>query len=494
MTDANQEPLSIVVIGASGDLARRKIFPALFSLYCQKALPPDVRMFGFARTRLDDAAFRRRITEHLTCRYAAGASCAEQMETFLQRCHYVTGQYGSTDSILDLYQRMRELEVRGVVNRMYYLAIPPSIFVSTAESLGNTGLVSCGEAGHGWARVVVEKPFGRDRPSSDELARALGEVFQEPDIFRIDHYLGKEVIQNLLVLRFANSVFEPQWNCRHLASVHVTWSENLALEGRAGYFDRFGIIRDVMQNHLLQMLALLAMEPPDELEASAIRRRKVQLLQSITPVTRERLVTGQFVAGELDGRKVRGYTEDPDVPDDSRTETYAAALLTIDNARWQGVPFFLSAGKGLESRCTTLRLRFHPLGHRLFAQSGHTPAPNELVIRVQPDEGMHLSLTTKRPGLEMKLTERKLDLSYGQAFHDHIIPDAYEGLLLEVMRGDRSLFLSSEELAAAWDVFTPVLHALESRAVCPEHYRFGGPPPAAARRLLQRAEQARGLE
>ena len=492
MTDANQDPLSLVVIGASGDLARRKIFPALFSLYCQRALPADVRLFGFARTDLDDAAFRRRITEHLTCRYAPGASCAEEMEAFLARCHYVTGEYGSTDSILDLYQRMRQLEPRGKVNRLYYLAIPPSIFVTTAESLGNAGLVSCGEESQGWSRVVVEKPFGRDRPSSDELALALGQVFQEPDIFRIDHYLGKEVIQNLLVLRFANSVFEPQWNRQHLASVQVTWAENLTLAGRAGYFDRYGIIRDVMQNHLLQMVALLAMEPPDELEASAIRREKVRLLRSIAPVSRADLVTGQFVAAEWDGRQVPGYTEDPAVPDDSRTETYAAAVLRIDNARWQGVPFFMSAGKGLDSRCTTLRLRFHPLAHRLFDRSGHRPAPNELVIRVQPDEGMHLSLTTKLPGLELKLAERKLDLSYGDAFRDHIIPDAYEGLLLEVMRGDRSLFLSGEELAASWDVFTPVLHALESESAAPEGYPFGGPPPAAALRLLQWAEDARG--
>lgn len=479
MNKNGAEMLSIVVVGASGDLACKKIFPALFALYSQDLLPDNFAVFGFARTQMDAAAFREKITGNLTCRYVPGESCAEKMRAFLERCYYVSGQYGSTDSVLDLYQRMRGVEDGRQANRLYYLAIPPSVFMATAESLGNAGLVACGDSGP-WSRVVVEKPFGRDRASSDELAGALKNIFDEAQIFRIDHYLGKEVIQNLLVLRFANAVFEPLWNRRHIAAVHIDWSENLSLKGRAGYFDRFGIIRDVMQNHLLEMLALLAMDEPESLNAAAVRHSKVALLKAVVPPDTDDMVIGQFTAGELDGKSEPAYLADKDVPDDSITPTYAAARLRIKNQRWEGVPFFVSAGKGLASRCSSIRICFRHTGKHIFDHAGFHSEPNELVIRVQPDEGIHLSITTKTPGLAMKLGQRELDLSYGRAFKDSIIPDAYEGLLLDVLRGDRSLFISGEELAAAWDIFTPVLHKLEREQIKPQSYPFGGTPPELA--------------
>lgn len=476
MASKNTESLSMVVIGASGDLARKKIFPALFALFSQSLLPVDFRVFGFARSLMDDDGFRARIMEHLTCRYVPGEDCSAKMDAFLARCHYISGNYGSPDAMLDLYQVMQKYEQTASVNRLYYLAIPPSVFIPTAESLGAAGLVACGEDGS-WSRVVVEKPFGRDRASSDELAAALGQVFTERQIFRIDHYLGKEVIQNLLVLRFANAVFEPLFNNKHVAEVRIDWSENLSLEGRAGYFDKYGIIRDVMQNHLLEMLALLAMEEPEALTASAVRNSKVELLKAIASPGLDNVVTGQFSAGELDGRQYAAYTADKDVPDDSITPTYAAVRLQVDNARWKGVPFVLSAGKGLASRCTNIRVRFSRKGGGIFDSHDSKLAENELVIRVQPDEGIHLSIATKIPGLGMKLGAHELDLSYGRVFKDSIIPDAYEGLLLDVLRGDRSLFISGEELSAAWDIFTPLLHELEQKAVRPAAYPFGGTPP-----------------
>ena len=476
MSLKTSEPLSIVVVGASGDLARKKIFPALFALFSQDLLPDDFKAFGFARSVMDDDGFRTSIMEHLTCRYVPGEDCAAKMDAFLARCHYISGDYSSSDSMLDLYQTMQAHETTDMVNRLFYLAIPPSVFIATAESLGAAGLVACDD-GSPWSRVVVEKPFGRDRASSDKLAAALGLVFTERQIFRIDHYLGKEVIQNLLVLRFSNAVFEPLLNCEHVAEVHIDWSENLSLEGRAGYFDKYGIIRDVMQNHLLEMLALLAMDQPQNLTAAAIRKSKVNLLKSIAPPELEQLVTGQFSAGELDGREYAAYTADKDVPDDSLTPTYAAVRLHVDNPRWKGVPFVLSAGKGLASRCTNIRVRFKQKGGGIFELHDSKLANNELVIRVQPDEGIHLSIVTKIPGLGMKLGAHDLDLSYGRVFKDSIIPDAYEGLLLDVLRGDRSLFISGEELSAAWDIFTPALHQLEQKAVRPQPYPFGGIPP-----------------
>ena len=469
------EDLSIVVVGASGDLARKKIFPALFSLYCQKCLPERFAVFGFARSSYSDAEFRDRIMEHLTCRYVPDHSCGERMEEFLGRCHYTSASYDSADSFLDLFVSMRNVEGGRPTNRIYYLAIPPLIFLDVARAIGGAGLVSCGDDDP-WSRVVLEKPFGRDRESSDELTRALSGVFVENQTYRIDHYLGKEVIQNLLVLRFANLMFEPLWNRDFIRGVSIQWKEDLSLEGRGGYFDQYGIVRDVMQNHLVQILALVAMEPPGQLNAASIAARKAEVLRDIAPLTLEDLVIGQYGASVLGGRRHPAYVEDETVADDSITPTFTAARLAIDNPRWAGVPFLISAGKGLDSRMTEIRIQFRDIAENIFCRSGDCPQANELVIRVQPDEAIYLSLVNKVPGMAMKLATKNLDLQYKAAFSEQI-PDAYESLLLDVMEGDRSLFIRSDELQAAWDIFTPVLHEIERRKLVPRPYEFGSGGP-----------------
>ncbi|MFU8780051.1 MAG: glucose-6-phosphate dehydrogenase [Kiritimatiellia bacterium] len=484
MGDAENKSLSIVVIGASGDLARKKIIPALFALYCQDRFPEDFRIFGFSRTAYTDAAFRTVLEQHLTCRYAAGDSCAVRMEAFLARCHYVAGQYGARDAYLDLFARMQEVESSRDVNRLYYLSIPPSIFLDVADGLGGAGLVQCGVSDP-WSRVVIEKPFGSDRASSDELVRGMSRVFREAQTFRIDHYLGKEVIQNLMVLRFANLVFEPLWNRTYIESVQISWKENLSVAGRAGYFNDYGIIRDVMQNHLLEILALTAMEPCAKLDAGHICNEKIRVLRSIKPLELDRIAVGQYTGATVDGQAIPGYLEEDNVPKDSRTPTYAAAVLEIDNERWQGVPFLIVAGKGLDRRHTEIRIRFRPVVGGMFADYTAGVGANELVIRVQPDEGIYLRVAAKIPGSPLRLKKTELDLQYHRVF-DELIPDAYESLLLDALRGDKSLFIRKDELAAAWDVFTPVLHAWDAADVLPESYSFGSASTEGARALAGR--------
>lgn len=477
--------LSIVVVGASGDLARKKLFPALFALYCQGLLPPSFTVFGFARTAFTDAEFRAKISENLACRYAPGASCAERMSEFLKRCRYVTGEYGSRDAFLDLFAAMQAGEGGAAVNRIFYLAIPPAVIMDVARAIGDAGLVSC-EPDRPWSRVVIEKPFGRDRQSSDLLASELVKVFSEAQTFRIDHYLGKEMVQNLMVLRFANLIFEPLWNRNFVQNVQICWKEDIGVMGRGGYFDSAGIIRDVVQNHLLQMVALVAMEPPARFESHSIRNEKVRVLQCIAPVGRDDAVIGQYTASERGGgMRSANYRDDAAVAPDSITPTFAAVALRVKNPRWEGVPFLIRAGKALDGRMTEIRILFREVPGNLFCKYGGCPAANELVIRVQPDEAVHFRIVNKIPGLGLKIEPRNLDLSYQSAFKQEI-PEAYESLLLDVIRGEKSLFIRNDELAAAWDIFTPLLHTLERERVVPEPYEFGGGGPAAAEALAAR--------
>ncbi len=462
------DSLSIVVVGASGDLARKKIYPALFALYCQGLLPEQFNVVGFARSKSSDEEFRKRVTETLTCRYVPGESCAQLMAKFLSKCRYIAGAYDSSDSFLDLHAVLREIESGKHANRMFYLAIPSSVFVDVARSIGNAGFVQCGRDLKPWSRAVIEKPFGTDRESSDLLTRELGTVFSEEQTYRIDHYLGKEVIQNLLVLRFANSMFEPIWNREFVDRVDISWSENIGVEGRGGYFDEYGIIRDVMQNHLLQILALVAMEPPKRFDAHCIIEEKVRLLRSVPPLAIEDLRLGQYA----------GYADDESVPaKDSKTPTFAAARIRLTNQRWDGVPFVVTAGKGLDAQKTEIRIKLRAVPNNMFCELGACPDANELVVRVQPDEAIHLKIANKVPGMDLKIEARDLDLRYKAAF-DELIPDAYESLLLDVIRGEKGLFIRNDELAAAWDVFTPVLHEIECKGVAPMPYELGSSGPA----------------
>ncbi len=476
MNQTNQKHLTVVVIGASGDLARKKIFPALFSLYCQKLLPGRFSVVGFSRKEMSGEMFRNAIAEHLTCRYTPGKECQDLMGQFLDRCHYVSGQYDSADSFLELYAHIRSFENDAVANRMYYMAIPPFLFMDVAKSIGDTGLVDCGENMPGWSRVVIEKPFGRDRSSSDALVEGMNQVFTEEQTYRIDHYLGKELVQNLLVLRFANRILEPIWNSSHVHSVEIKWKENIGIGERVGYFDEYGIVRDVVQNHLLQLLALVAMEMPEQLDAKRIRDEKVRVLRSIPPVSMDDIVLGQYDKGILNGKEHLAYTSENGVPQNSLTPTFASVGLSVQNSRWEGVPFFIKAGKGLDERVTEITIKFKAIERNIFASTMPVVPANELVIRIQPEEGIAIKIVNKVPGLEMNLAETDLDLQYESSF-ESIIPDAYELLLNDVTQEDKSLFIRADELAAAWDVFTPVLHEMEAGTLKPHLYAFGSNGP-----------------
>ena len=464
--------LNFVIIGASGHLARTKIYPALFALYCQDYLPADFAVAGYARSPLSQEEFKQLITKHLTCRYTpASNECSRHMDDFLKRCFYHQGQYESTEDFVAL---AKAASLSPETDTLFYLAVPPNVFQPVAEAIRGSHLA--GAAGDPWTRIVIEKPFGRDRTSSDALTEQMSKVFAEDQVFRIDHYLGKEVIQNLMVLRFANLIFEPIWNRNYIESVQITWQEDKSIEGRGGYFDKSGIIRDVMQNHLLQILSLVAMEPPSRLDANHIRDEKVRVLQCIPPPTLEDVILGQYIGVDKGGITIPGYREDPSVPNDSQTPTYAAAFMKVINRRWDGVPFLMRAGKGLNGSATEIRIQFRDVPANMFRLAGEMPGRNALVINVQPDESIYFEIVAKVPGVGMKLDLRQLDLRYASAFNE-AIPDAYEDLLLDVIHGEKSLFIREDELAASWDIFTPLLNEIEANDITPAAYVFGSTGP-----------------
>ncbi len=477
-SDHRSSSCSIVIIGASGDLARRKLVPALFSLYCNDLLPDQVCIVGFARTAMSDEAYRELISRHLTCRYEPEAGkCQEKMAAFLKCCHYVCGQYDRAES----FERLRDKTIalgNADANTVFYMAIPPSVFVAAAQSIRQSHLCRTGTndaVAKPWTRVVIEKPFGRDSASSAELTSCLGTLFAEDQTYRIDHYLGKEVIQNLMILRFANLIFEPIWHREYIESISIAWTEKIGCEGRAGYFDNAGIIRDVVQNHLLQILALVTMERPASLAPAHISDEKVNVLRSITPITLDTLRIGQYTAA-TNGTPL-GYLDDPEVPENSITPTYAQSILHIDNDRWGGVPFTLTAGKAVDTNMTEIRVSLKPITNSIF--SAYPGAePNHLVIRVQPNEAIELHVTNKVPGLDYKLGTARLNLHYASEFQA-VVPDAYERLLLDVLRGDRSLFIRADELVASWDIVTPALHELEEKRIRPLNYAYGSGGPIA---------------
>ncbi len=452
-------PTNVIIVGASGDLTRKKLLPALFSLFCNELLPENFSVFGFARSEKSDAEFRTQVAETLTCRYEPEPDqCDIKIGRFLQRCHYHTGQYTSAEDFRALGRRITELNGKDA-NMLMYMAIPPTVFLDTAKSIREAGLAE--ESADRWARVVIEKPFGRDSESSAELTTALGAIFSEGQTYRIDHYLGKELIQNLMILRFGNRIFEPLWNRDHIESISIEFSEKIGVEGRAGYFDRFGIIRDVLQNHLLQMMALVAMEQPISLSSSEIAEEKTKLLRATAPMTVDTTITGQY----------DGYLSDDGVPDDSITETFVRTILNINTPRWYGVPFELSAGKALDEQKTEIVIRFRDIPYSIFPGI----QANCLRIRVQPNEAIEMVVNNKVPGMELASAAVRLNMLYNQEFAEREVPEAYERLLLDVLRGDRSLFIQREELAAAWNIVTPLLAQIEQDRIQPIVYAYGCP-------------------
>ncbi|MDD5728685.1 MAG: glucose-6-phosphate dehydrogenase [Victivallales bacterium] len=465
--------LDIIVLGASGNLAVLKIFPALFALFSQGLLPKNVHFYGFARSALSPAEFRKKIMLNLTCRYTPQHSCGTYIENFLDRCTYCRGEYGEAAAFKNLAAKL----IPGS-NRIFYFALPSEMFPPAARAIGTAELRQGRSSG--WTRAVIEKPFGRDRESSDALNAELLRVFTEEQLYRIDHYLGKEIVQNIMVIRFANQIFKPLWNSKYIKNIIIDWQEDIGVEGRGGYFDDYGIIRDVIQNHLLQVLTLIAMDEPDSLAADAIRNRKLEVLAAIGKLTPDNIILGQYARGEKNGRKFPAYTEDPTVPDNSLTPTFANVRLKINTRRWRGVPFIIRAGKGLPQKKSEIRILFRQPEGNIFCELNACPPLNELIIRIQPDEGIHFNIVSKVPGLKMQFQTKELDLSYDSAFADTVIPEAYESLLLDVINGEKALFIRSDELAAAWDIFTPALHRIEKEKIKPKLYPFGSRGPFEA--------------
>lgn len=479
-SNQGESTVSITVVGASGDLAKKKIFPALFALYYEDCLPEHFTIFGYARSKMTDAELRDMVSRTLTCRIDKRENCSDKMEQFLKRCFYHSGQYDSEDHFGELDKKLKEHEGGRLANRLFYLSIPPNIFINVVKSASKSA-----SSANGWTRVIVEKPFGRDSESSSALTRGLKQYLMEDQIFRIDHYLGKELVENLSVLRFSNLVFEPLWSRQYIRNVQLIFSEDFGTEGRGGYFDSYGIIRDIMQNHLLQILALFAMETPVSLDAEDIRNEKVKVLRSMKPLQLENVVVGQYKSHTKGGITYPSYTEDKTVPKDSITPTFAAAALFIDNARWDGVPFLMKAGKALHTRRTEIRVQFRHVPGNLYKRNFGTDldrATNELVIRVQPDEAIYLKINNKIPGLGMRLDRSNLNLHYAARYSKEI-PDAYERLLLDAIEGERRLFIRSDELDAAWELFTPLLKELEEKKIAPELYPYGSRGPVGAHYL-----------
>ena len=481
----NKSFLSICVVGASGDLAKKKIFPALFALYIEGMLPEHFCIYGYARSKMTQEEFRDLIASNLTCRISpeTGSSlCAEDMDSFLERCRYVSGQYDQVEDFARLNDEMGCVEASlPSADRLFYLSIPPNIFTAVAANASRAASSSSG-----WTRFIVEKPFGRDLGSFQALSHELYEHLKEEQIYRIDHYLGKELIENLTVLRFSNLVFQPLWSRQYIRSVQVIFSENFGTEGRGGYFDRYGIIRDVIQNHLLQILALFAMEAPASLCAEDIRDEKVKVLKNMDTVRLEDVVLGQYRSRTTKGSTLPGYLDDPTVPRGSLTPTFAAVAVKINNPRWDGVPFLLKAGKALHARCAEIRVQFRHVPGNLYRNKLGVDldrATNELVIRIQPDEAIYLKINNKVPGLGLRIDTTRLDLLYSNKYDDALLPDAYERLILDCINGDRRLFIRADELEVAWEKFTPLLEEIEARRVQPELYPYGSRGPVGAHYL-----------
>jgi len=468
--------LCIAIIGATGELARNKIFPALFALYYSGCLPKNVGIFGYSRSDLTDEDLRSIIARNITCRIDHQENCGEKMDAFLRRTFYLFGGYDNCDGMTRLDSQMRQLEADGTANRIFYLSVPQEALLDVATCVADNA-----QSKRGWNRIIVEKPFGYDTESSAKLTEGLLSKFSEQQIYRINHLQGKNLIENLTVLRFSNLVFEPLWSRTYIRNVQVIVSEDWGMEGRGRYFKKYGIIRDIVQSHILQTIALFAMEPPVGLDGEDIRNEKVKVLRSMRKLHLEDVVIGQYKARVPKDGKL-GFEEKSDVLLNSLTPTFLAAALYIDNARWDGVPFLIKAGMGLIKHRVEIRIQFHHVPGNLYRESiGHNIdlATNELILRDQPDEAILVKINNKVPGLGLQLDSSELNLLYKEKY-DVEVPDSYEHLILDVIDGDNHLFMRSDELKATWNLLTPLLYEIENNKVAPELYEFGGRGPVGA--------------
>ena len=470
----------LVVFGATGDLAQRKLFPALFHRDLQGQIPLASRIIGSSRRPMTREAFRAFALAAIEAHVAADLRKPEICKQFLDRLDYVAAEASQEAGWKELEKVLKPMADR---IRVFYLAVGPDLFGPICERLGSHNLVTPN------SRVVVEKPVGKSGASARALNEQIGRIFPEPAIYRIDHYLGKETVQNLMALRFANALFEPIWNASHIDNVQITVAETLGVEGRAGYYDTAGALRDMVQNHMLQLLCLVAMEPPTSIEADSVRDEKLKVLQSLKPLTDEIMaantVRGQYRAGASAGGAVPGYLEELG-SDTSKTETFVALKAEIGSWRWNGVPFYLRSGKRLASRLSEIVVEFKPVPYSVFGTSAGAIASNRLVIRLQPDEGVKLMLMIKDPGPGgMRLRQVPLDMTFSDTFGVRN-PDAYERLLMDVVRGNQTLFMRRDEVTAAWKWIDPILNYWKESPEQPKSYTAGTWGPSAAVALVER--------
>jgi glucose-6-phosphate 1-dehydrogenase len=484
------ESCAVVVFGATGDLTARKLVPALYNLARERALPGGFSVVGFARRDWTDESFRAQMKEAVA-KYSREPINEALWDSFAHGLHYVQGSFDDLSAYVTLGDRLAKQDAShgAAGNRLFYLATPPRSYIEIATRLGEAGLVRGGRDG-GWSRVVIEKPYGHDLQSARQLDQSMGLVFRERQIYRIDHYLGKETVQNIMVFRFANGIFEPLWNRRYVDNVQVSVAETVGVEGRGGYYEEAGALRDMVQNHLLQVLSLIAMEPVASLRGDAVRDEKAKVFQAVRPISDvpRDTVRAQYTAGAILGAQVAAYREEDDVAPASKTETYVAMKLHIDNWRWAGVPFYLRVGKRLPKRATEVAITFKTAPLHLFhGGAGEEPAPNLLVLRIQPDEGISLRFGAKVPGTRADVRPVNMDFRYGSSFGIEA-PEAYERLLLDAMLGDPTLFTRWDSVEAAWALLTPVLDAWRDGASPLQFYEAGTWGPPAADTIIERDE------
>jgi len=486
------QPCSVVIFGATGDLTHRKLIPALYNLAADGELPPAVTVIGFARRQKSDDDFRREMEES-TRKFSRQPVRDEIWKTFAQSIFYHQSDFADENGFKTLADRLarvdKERGTRG--NRLFYFAVAPDQFEPILENLKTAGLNQAAEGS--WARVIVEKPFGTDLASARELNRVVHNSFAENQTYRIDHFLGKETAQNILVLRFANAIFEPLWNTRYIDHVQITAAETLGVEGRAGYYETAGALRDMVQNHLLQLLCLVGMEPPTDLDADSIRDEKVKVVRSLRRMSdvETTVVRGQYATGAINGKPVPAYREEENVDPKSTIDTFVALRLQIDNWRWADVPIYMRVGKRLPKSGTEISVHFKKAPAVLFNKENVTLDQNVLVIRIQPDEGISLRMQAKVPGTSLRIEPVKMDFHYGTSF-GKASPEAYERLLLDAMSGDATLFARRDEVEEAWAFIDPIEEAWHAKVGAPGLYFYpaGSWGPNEADELLARDGRA----
>jgi glucose-6-phosphate 1-dehydrogenase len=483
------EPCTVVIFGASGDLAKRKLIPALYRLVQERILPAEFAIIGLGRTPMTDEEFREKMKEAVV-EFSEAKSVDEQVwGSFAEGIHYLPSNIDRPESYGELAKRLEQVDrERGTQgNRLFYLSVAPEFYAEAVKQLGEAGLTNQEK---GWVRVIIEKPFGTSLESARELNQQILKHLDEKQIYRIDHYLGKETVQNLMAFRFANGIFEPLWNRQYVDHVQITNAETVGVEGRGGYYEKSGVVRDMIQNHVFQVLSLVAMEPPASLSAEDVRDEKIKAMHSAREFTPERVrrecVRGQYGAGSIGGKPVPGYREEKGVAPDSTTETYAMVTMWFDNWRWSGVPFYIRSGKRLAKRATEIAIQFRAVPHQLFGKATEDLSPNQLVIRIQPDEGITLRVAAKVPGQVTRIRDVNMDFRYGASFGIQLA-EAYERLILDCILGDSTLYARKDMTERGWELVTPILDewaAHKGEASFP-NYEAGSWGPEESFRLLE---------